>query len=101
YGTKATIRSEPIANFHIEPHTPSPINANYSTFDQEDYPGTDKANTKVRSIPDLTLDEWERKVHSFDPCKEIEESELGVYCMHEENKPIPRITKPVHKDENE
>ncbi|KAH9294238.1 hypothetical protein KI387_040557, partial [Taxus chinensis] len=61
YGTKVTIRSEPIANFHIEPHTPSQINANCSAFDQEDYPGTDEADTKVGSIPDLTLDEWASK----------------------------------------
>lgn len=83
YGTKATIRSEPIVKFHIEPYTPSPINANYSTFDQEDYPGTDEADTKVGSIPNFTLDEWASKVHSFDPYKKIEESELGVYYMHE------------------
>ncbi|KAH9300833.1 hypothetical protein KI387_012416, partial [Taxus chinensis] len=53
--------SEPIANFHIEPHTPSQINANCSAFDQEDYPSTDEADTKVGSIPDLTLDEWMSK----------------------------------------
>ncbi|KAH9298001.1 hypothetical protein KI387_029683, partial [Taxus chinensis] len=61
YGTKATIRFEPIANFHFEPHTPSQINANYLAFDQEDYPSTDEADTKVGSIPDLTLDEWASK----------------------------------------
>ncbi|KAH9287606.1 hypothetical protein KI387_031723, partial [Taxus chinensis] len=70
-------------------------------FDQEDYPSTDETDTKVGSIPDLTLDEWENKVHAFDPYQEIEESELGVYCMHEENQPIPSITKPDHKDDNE
>ncbi|KAH9328784.1 hypothetical protein KI387_000892, partial [Taxus chinensis] len=53
--------SEPIANFHIEPHTPSPINANCSTFDQEDYPNTHEADTKVGSISDLNLDEWASK----------------------------------------
>ncbi|KAH9315793.1 hypothetical protein KI387_024420, partial [Taxus chinensis] len=58
YGTKVTIRSEPIAKFHIEPHTPSQINANCLAFDQEDYQSTDEADTKVGSIPDLTLDEW-------------------------------------------
>ncbi|KAH9293403.1 hypothetical protein KI387_041394, partial [Taxus chinensis] len=58
YGTKATIRSEPIAKFHIEPYTTSRINTNYSVFDQEDYPSIDEADTKVGSIPDLTLDEW-------------------------------------------
>ncbi|KAH9313074.1 hypothetical protein KI387_028109, partial [Taxus chinensis] len=55
----------------------------------------------LRSIPDLTLDEWENKVHAFYPYQEIEESELGVYCMHEENQPIPSITKLDHKDDNE
>ncbi|KAH9293698.1 hypothetical protein KI387_041099, partial [Taxus chinensis] len=101
YGTKATIRSEPIANFHIDPHTPSPINTNCLTFHQEDYLGTDEANTKVGNILDLSLDEWERKVHYFYPYKEIEESELGVYYMHEENQLIPSITEPDHKDDNE
>ncbi|KAH9310893.1 hypothetical protein KI387_025928, partial [Taxus chinensis] len=101
YGTKATIRSEPIADFHIEPYTPSHINTNCSAFDQEDHLGTDEADTKVGSIPDLTLDEWASKVHAFDPYQEVEESELGVYCIHEESQPIPSITKPNHKDDNE
>ncbi|KAH9301908.1 hypothetical protein KI387_013491, partial [Taxus chinensis] len=73
YGAKATIISDPIANFHIEPHTLSPINANCSAFDQEDYPSTHEADTKVGCIPDLTLDEWENKRHAFDPYKEMEE----------------------------
>ncbi|KAH9301360.1 hypothetical protein KI387_012943, partial [Taxus chinensis] len=101
YGTKATIRSEPIAKFHIEPHTPSLINANCSAFDQEDYPSTDEADTKFGSILDLTLDKWASKVHDFDPYKETEESELGVYYMHEENQPILSITNPDHKDDDE
>ncbi|KAH9317716.1 hypothetical protein KI387_019485, partial [Taxus chinensis] len=70
-------------------------------FDQEDYPSTDEANTKVGSIPDLTLDEWASKVHAFDPYQEIEEFELRVYCLHEENQPLPSITNPDHKDKNE
>ncbi|KAH9324943.1 hypothetical protein KI387_005121, partial [Taxus chinensis] len=77
YGTKAAIRSEPIVNFHIDPYTPSQISANCLAFDQEDHPSSDEANTKVGSIPDLTLDEWENKVHAFDPYQEVEESELG------------------------
>ncbi|KAH9291739.1 hypothetical protein KI387_043073, partial [Taxus chinensis] len=70
-------------------------------FDQEDYPSTDEAGTKVGSILDLTIDEWASKVHAFYPYQEIEESELGVYCIYEENQPIPSITKPKHKDDNE
>ncbi|KAH9308615.1 hypothetical protein KI387_036526, partial [Taxus chinensis] len=101
YGTRVTIRSEPITKFHIEHHTPSPINVNCLAFDQEDYPGTDEADTKVGSIPNLTLDEWACKLHAFDPYKEIEEYELGFYYMHEENQPIPSITKPDHKYDNE
>lgn len=34
YGMKVTIRVEPIANDHIEPYTPSPINMN-STLHEE------------------------------------------------------------------
>ncbi|KAH9312488.1 hypothetical protein KI387_027523, partial [Taxus chinensis] len=77
YGAKATIRSEPIANFHIEPHVPSPINANCSAFDQEECSNDLEIGTKVEGIPDLTLDEWANKSHEFDPYKEIEESKLG------------------------
>ncbi|KAH9294694.1 hypothetical protein KI387_038282, partial [Taxus chinensis] len=58
-------------------------------------------NTKVGSIPDLTLDDWAQRGHAFDPYKEMEEAELGVYCLHEENLPTPSLTKPGKKDENE
>ncbi|KAH9296663.1 hypothetical protein KI387_044243 [Taxus chinensis] len=101
YGTKATIRSEPIVNFHIEPHVPSPINANCSAFDQEEWSNDLETGTKVEGIPYLTLDEWANKSHEFDPYKEIEESELGVYSVHEENSPIPDIMQPEQKDDNE
>ncbi|KAH9298383.1 hypothetical protein KI387_030065, partial [Taxus chinensis] len=62
---------------------------------------TDEADTKVISIPDFILDQWASKVNAFDPYKEIEKSELGFYCMYEENQPIPNITKLDHKDDNE
>ncbi|KAH9331110.1 hypothetical protein KI387_003218, partial [Taxus chinensis] len=70
-------------------------------FDQKDHPSTDETDTKVGNIPDLTLDEWANKVHAFDPYQGIEESELRVYCIHEESQPISSITKPNHKDDNE
>ncbi|KAH9310538.1 hypothetical protein KI387_025573, partial [Taxus chinensis] len=101
YGAKATIRSEPIADYHIESYVPSPINANCSSFDQEDLLSTCEADTKVGCIPDLTLDEWARKRHAFDPYKEMEEDELGFYYLYEENHPLPDIIKPEHKDNNE
>ncbi|KAH9301938.1 hypothetical protein KI387_013521, partial [Taxus chinensis] len=62
---------------------------------------TDEADTKVGSIPDLTLDEWANKIHDFDPYQEVKESKLGLYCIHEENQPVPSITKPSHNDDNE
>lgn len=34
YGAKAMIISEPIADFHIEPHVPNPINVNCLAFDR-------------------------------------------------------------------
>ncbi|KAH9316976.1 hypothetical protein KI387_018745, partial [Taxus chinensis] len=101
YGAKDTIRYEPIEKFHIEPYVPSPINANFSSFDQEYFPSTLEMNTKVGGIPDLTLDEWENKRHSFDPYKEMEEAELGIYCLHKENPLLPNITKSDEKDDNE
>ncbi|KAH9289782.1 hypothetical protein KI387_033899, partial [Taxus chinensis] len=82
-------------------HTTNPINANCLTFDQEDYPSTYEADTKFRNVLYLTLDEWENKRHSFDPYMEMEEDELAIYCLHEENPPLPSITKPDHKDDNE
>ncbi|KAH9316111.1 hypothetical protein KI387_024738, partial [Taxus chinensis] len=101
YGAKATIRSEPIVDYHIESYVPSPINANCLAFDQEDLLNTSEVDTKVGCIPDLTLNEWVVKRHAFDPYKEMEESELGVYCLHEENHPLPDIIKPEYKDDNE
>ncbi|KAH9319562.1 hypothetical protein KI387_021331, partial [Taxus chinensis] len=46
YEAKATIRSDPIVDFHIEPHTLSPINTNCSAFDQEDLPSTYESDNK-------------------------------------------------------
>ncbi|KAH9332191.1 hypothetical protein KI387_044335, partial [Taxus chinensis] len=70
-------------------------------FDQEDLLNTCEVDTKVGCIPDLTLDEWVVKRHAFDPYKEMEESELGVYYLYEENHPLPSIIKLEHKDDNE
>ncbi|KAH9313179.1 hypothetical protein KI387_028214, partial [Taxus chinensis] len=66
-----------------------------------DLPSTCETDTKVGCIPYLTLDEWKNKRHDFDPYKEMEESELGVYYLHEENQPLLDIIKTDHKDENE
>ncbi|KAH9315068.1 hypothetical protein KI387_023695, partial [Taxus chinensis] len=101
YGAKATIRYEPIVDYHIESYVPNSINANCSFFDQEDLLSTCEADTKVGCIPELSLDEWVNKRHDFDPYKEMEESKLGVYCLHEENHPLLDIIKPEHKDDNE
>ncbi|KAH9314930.1 hypothetical protein KI387_023557, partial [Taxus chinensis] len=95
------IKSEPIADFHIEPHVPNPIDENFSSFDQEDLPNTYEEDTKVGCILDLNLNEWENKRHAFDPYKEMEEYELGIYCLHEENHPLHDITRSDHKDGNE
>ncbi|KAH9296624.1 hypothetical protein KI387_040212, partial [Taxus chinensis] len=65
------------------------------------HPSTDEADTNDGSIRDLTLDEWANKVHASDPYQEVEEFELGVYCIHQEDQPIPRITKPNQNDDNE
>ncbi|KAH9318868.1 hypothetical protein KI387_020637, partial [Taxus chinensis] len=87
--------------YHIEPHVPNPINVNYSSFDQVDLPNTYEVDTKVGCIPDLTLNEWVNKRHASDPYKEMEEYEIGVYCLHEDIHPLANITKPDHKDDNE
>ncbi|KAH9317519.1 hypothetical protein KI387_019288, partial [Taxus chinensis] len=98
YGAKATIRYEPIVDYHIEHHVLVPINVNCSDFDQEDLPSPCEAYTKLGCILELTLDEWVNKRHAFDPYKEMEESELGVYYFDEENHLVPNIIKQDHKD---
>lgn len=101
YGDKKTIKSKPIANFRIEPHLPSPINANFSAFDQEECLTDLEKGTKVEGIPNLTLYEWANKNNTFNPFKEMEEYELGVYCVHEENSTIPSIIQLENEDENQ
>ncbi|KAH9325866.1 hypothetical protein KI387_006044, partial [Taxus chinensis] len=101
YGAKATIKSELIANFHIKPHVPSLISAYFLAFDQEECSNDHELDTKVGNIPDLILDEWENKRHAFDPYKEMEEFELGLYCVHKDNSSIPSLTKLEDKDDNE
>ncbi|KAH9297405.1 hypothetical protein KI387_029087, partial [Taxus chinensis] len=49
----------------------------------------------------LTLDEWVNKMHAFDPYKEMEESEVGVYYLHKEDHALPNIINPEHKEGNE
>lgn len=36
YGTKVTIRVEHVANDHVEPYTPSPINMNYTLHEEKE-----------------------------------------------------------------
>ncbi|KAH9312133.1 hypothetical protein KI387_027168, partial [Taxus chinensis] len=40
-------------------------------------------------------------IHNFDPYKEMEEAELGFYCLHEENLPTPSLIKLENEDVNE
>ena len=56
YGTKVTIQSEPIAKNHIEPYSPSPINANLMINELED--NGVESQTPIEGIPDILLDEW-------------------------------------------
>ncbi|KAH9301894.1 hypothetical protein KI387_013477 [Taxus chinensis] len=99
YSTKATIRSEPIANNHIEPYLPSAINANCIIIDEEDQLVDKEPNTLLEGIPNLLLDEWGTESHEFDPYKHIEEVGLGTYCLHEEDSFIPNLVKTNEQDD--
>ena len=56
YGTKASIRSEPLALCHIEPYIPSPVNVNYTAQDEKQ--DISEHDTSLVNIPDYLLDEW-------------------------------------------
>lgn len=57
YGTKVTIKSEPLASHHIEPYVSNTINVNYLIFDGIDFQTISEASKKMESIPDILLDE--------------------------------------------
>ncbi|KAH9289487.1 hypothetical protein KI387_033604 [Taxus chinensis] len=91
YGTKVTINSEPLARFHIEPHSSNAV-ANYSALDQSDFDEVAHVSA-LDGVSNMFMDEKTVEEHAHDPFKEVEEHLFGVYCMHEENTPLPLLSK--------
>ncbi|KAH9295246.1 hypothetical protein KI387_038834, partial [Taxus chinensis] len=109
YGTKVTIRVEPIFHNHVEPYTASPINGNYTIHDPEEEVVDHKPTTLVEEVPDTMLDEVSVD-HQYDPYAEalaeeevglllLEEMGLGTYCIHEEGAIIPQLVKTQNNSE--
>ena len=58
YGTKVSIRVEPLALNHKETYTPSPINMNYTISDEGEEYKTYEHTTTLVEVPDYLLDYW-------------------------------------------
>ncbi|KAH9288743.1 hypothetical protein KI387_032860, partial [Taxus chinensis] len=70
YGTKLTIRVEPICHNHVEPYTASPINGNYTIGDPEEEDADHEPTTLVEEVPDTFMDEVSRD-HQYDPYADV------------------------------
>ena len=57
YGTKVTIKSEPLVAHYIEPYVSNTINVNCPIFDDNDFQTIGEVDTKIENIPDILLDE--------------------------------------------
>lgn len=92
YGTKATIKTYPIANSHIEPYILSPINMNCTLHDEQEDGLVRQLANLVEEVPDCLFDDWDNDFQ-FDPINEVTDIGLGTYCIHEEDTFIPNLTK--------
>lgn len=48
--------------------------------------------TQLEEVPNCPLDEW-ANAFQFDPIDEGNGTGLGTYCIHEENAPVPNLSK--------
>lgn len=92
YGTKASIKVEPLALNHIENYTPSPINMNCTIHEEDEECITNEHANFLTEVCNHLLDDW-ANVFQFDPVQEVEETCLENYCIFEENAPIPNHMK--------
>ena len=58
YGTKASIKVEPLALDHIEAYTPNPINMNCTIHHEDDEDTINEHTTPLIEVPNYLLDEW-------------------------------------------
>ena len=93
YGTKVTIKSELLAENHIEPYAPSVVNANLLAFNEEECHTTTENRTQLDNIPDILLDEWASSQTYKNQFYHITSADLGTYIIHEQKKVIPTLVK--------
>ena len=96
YGTKASIREEPLVLNHIETYILSPNNVNFTTNEEDKGYIAHEHTTPLAEVLDNVLDEW-ANAFQFDLVQEEKGIGLGTYCILEENAPIPNLMK---KEEN-
>lgn len=89
YGTKTSIRVEPLADHHIEPYMPSPINMNYTILDGSEEDTIHDSATAITEVPDYLLDEWATNLKA----NPIKETGLGTYYILENDAPTPNLMK--------
>lgn len=58
YGTKDSIRVEPLDLHHIEPYTPNLINMNYIILEINENDIENEPATSLTEVPDFLIDEW-------------------------------------------
>ncbi|KAH9297490.1 hypothetical protein KI387_029172, partial [Taxus chinensis] len=80
-----------LARFHIEPHSSNAM-ANYSALDQSDFDEVAHVSA-LDGVSNMFMDEKTVEEHAHDPFKEFEKHLFGVYCMHEDNTPLPLLSK--------
>ena len=57
YGTKASIKAEPLVLHHIEPYTPNLINMNCTILEIDENDTANEPATSLDETPDFLLDE--------------------------------------------
>ncbi len=57
YGTKASIKEEPLSLHHIEPYTPNLINMNYTILEMDENDIMSEPTTSIAEIPNFLLGE--------------------------------------------
>lgn len=92
YGTKASIRVEPLALHHIEPYTLNLINMNCTILEMDENDIVNDLSTSLAEIPDFLLDEWDNGCQ-LDPILETLEIGLSTYCISEKDALVPNLMK--------
>ena len=92
YGTKYSIRVEPLALNYIKPYTPNLINMNCTILEMDENDIVNEPATPLAQIPDFLLDEW-ANAYQFDPMSETLETGLSEYCILEKVALVPNLVE--------